>query len=339
MFPPLALCLGLLSGRALPPPSFPGVLDMNGQVAYVASGGGIDAVGLERGDLLWRSRVAQRPLAVAGGRLFALGFHPTNQLSVVSFDLRGKGERVLKTEVTDLPRWVTTQGSPSQTFRCDWRQQGGVLLIDWQAEARGEAGPAKRSAGQLALDLETGRVSPASQAARAAAEPVPDQLQKHALRWHGRAGGQLLAVALEDLPGPAEPREQRLVFRTWDGARAVPAEPREPARRAAGGDAGPRRQSAFGCATPPGRTIRSRRASGQSCRPWTGTSSPGCRSSSARGRPRWPAGGRTASRPPRRRAPLGVARPGWSAPSMRWTSTRGRSPGRGPWAITAGSAP
>jgi hypothetical protein len=220
------LLLLLLPATATAAPPFPGVLDVAGRAAYVASDVGIDAIDLERGDLLWRSREAQQPLAVAGGRLYALGFHPTNQLSVVAIDLGSKAERVIRTEVTDLPRWVVTRDTPTQTFRCDWRQHGGEVLIDWRAEARAGSGPAKRAAGQVCLDLETGRVRSAPGAAQPAPGRPPSPLDKHAIRWHGVVGWQLLVVVSEEVPGSTA-RQQRLVFRAWDARAAREAPPRE----------------------------------------------------------------------------------------------------------------
>jgi hypothetical protein len=209
---------------------FPGgVLDTAGRAAYLASEAGIDAVDLAQGGLLWRSREAQLPLAVAGGRLHAMGFHPTNQLTAVTFDLAGQGKRVFKTDVTDLPRWVATRGTATQSFRQEWKRLGEEIVLDWRAEARGESGPAKVAAGQVRIDLESGRVrsSPLTPT-DSPPERMPLQLEKHALRWHGQAGGQLLAVVLEDLPGStAAKRPQRLVFRAWDARTGKESTPRE----------------------------------------------------------------------------------------------------------------
>lgn len=208
---------------------FPGgALDTTGSAAYLASEAGIDAVDLARGGLLWRSREAQLPLAVTGGRLHALGFHPTNQLTVVTFDLAGQDRRVFKTDVTDLPRWVSTRGTATQSFRQEWKRLGEEIVLDWRAEARGEAGPAKVAAGQVRIDLGTGRVRSVPLTASESPDRLPIQLEKHALRWHGRAGGQLLAVVLEDLPeSAAVKRPQRLVFRAWDARTGKETTPRE----------------------------------------------------------------------------------------------------------------
>jgi hypothetical protein len=208
---------------------FPGgVLDPTGRVAYVASAAGIDAVGLDRGELLWRSREAQVPLTVANGKLFALGLHPTNQITVVQFQLNGKPSQAVRTDVTDLPRWASTRPTATQSFRQEWKRVGDELVVDWRAAARGTAGPAKSAAGQVRIDLDTGRVRSAPAPEVIAPQPVPPQLEKHALRWHGRAGGQLLAVVLEDLPdSTAEKRHQRLVFRAWDDRTGKETTPRE----------------------------------------------------------------------------------------------------------------
>ncbi len=220
---PRRLCLLLLLAApalCLAASPFPGgVLDPSGRTAYLASEAGIDALDLAHGELLWQSREANLPLLVAADRLYALALSPDNSLAVVALGLASKPAPVFRSEVHDFPRWAATLPSPTQSFHLDWRQRRGTLLLDWQAEARPHGSPAKHAAGRLQVDLDSGRVEPAPLALPAprAPEQVPLQLEKLAVRWQSRAGGQLLVVAAEELPEskPGD-RKQRLVLRGWD---------------------------------------------------------------------------------------------------------------------------
>ena len=201
-------------------PPFPGgVLDSTGRTAYLASEAGIDAVELARGDLVWQSREAHVPLLVAGDRLYGLALADSNRLGVVGLDLASKAKRVFRAEITDLPRWVTTRSTLTQSFRCQFRQSRNTLLLDWEAESRPAGSPAKHAAGQVQVDLETGSVEPIPVAVSMprAADLTPTHLEKLAIRWQGRAGGQLLVVASEELPGSkVGDRKHRLILRGWD---------------------------------------------------------------------------------------------------------------------------
>jgi len=230
---PLAVLAALLACTASPAaPPFPGgILDSTGRTAYLASEAGIDAIDLARGERIWQSRDAQLPLLVAGDRLYAVALAPTSRLAIVAFDLASRAERVFRTEVTDFPRWVSTRGTPTQTFHCGWRQDRHTLFLDWRADSRDGAGPGKHAAGQVRVDLDTGRVEaggPVVLHAPRPAEGVPPRLEKHAVRWQGRAGGQRLAAVLEELPGSGPGhRKQRLVLRGWDERTGKEGPPRE----------------------------------------------------------------------------------------------------------------
>src|SRR5205823_4768852 len=63
-----------------------GVADAAGRTGYLSNpGGGIDAVDLLTGDLLWKSDEAQRPLLVVGGRLYAQAGLKRNRIRVLAF--------------------------------------------------------------------------------------------------------------------------------------------------------------------------------------------------------------------------------------------------------------
>lgn len=216
-----------LSANPQPPPAFPGgILDTTERTAYLASEAGIDAVDLHRGEVRWQSPEAHLPLLVAGDRLYALAVADDARLAVVGLDLTKKGARVLRADVPGLPRWAVTRADPAHHFRCAWRLRKNVLVLDWEAAERGDGGPAKHTGGQAEVDLETGRVAtvPVALGTPRTPDAPAGPLEKLAIRWHGRAGGQLLAVVAED----AGERRQRLVLRSWDARTGKPTgAPRE----------------------------------------------------------------------------------------------------------------
>jgi hypothetical protein len=215
-----ALFVALLlpaAGRALPP--IPGgILDTTGRVAYMAGTDAIEAIGLARGELVWRTTEAQHPLLVAGDRLYALAITPGNALQVKGFDLVHSGKRLYQSQVVDLPRWVVPHEGPERSFTWTWRREKTTLILNWTATASAGLGPRKEAAAEVRIDLEDGRVTPGPIGPMPAPPSLrlPPQLEKQAVRWHRSIGGQLHALLLEEMgPGAAE-RKQRLVLRTWN---------------------------------------------------------------------------------------------------------------------------
>lgn len=235
---PLALVVcALLPGAARAAPPFPGgLLDSTGRTAYLAGPVGIEAIDLARGERVWRSGEAHLPVLVAGDRLYALQLTPGHRFSVVALDLVSRAERVFRTEVTTLPRWVVTAERPGHSFHCTWRLAGRTLTLDWHATAR-SSGPAKQASGQVQIDLESGQVrtEDAALLTPRPSERSPAPLEKLAVRWRGQTGDQFSAVVLEQLAGPgvdpratlSGPRLQRLTLRVWDLRSGKDAPPRE----------------------------------------------------------------------------------------------------------------
>ncbi|MFO0927730.1 MAG: hypothetical protein U0736_11940 [Gemmataceae bacterium] len=232
------LCVLLPAAHHAEPPFPGGVLDSTGRTAYLAGPNGVEAIDLARGDRVWHSGEAHLPVVVAGDRLYALELTPTNRLAVVALDLASRAERVFRTEVTTLPRWVVTGPRAGYSFHCTWRLARSVLYLDWTANAQTAGAPPKQATGQVQVDLETGQVrtDPAVLLAPRPAAQLPPQLEKLAVRWYGRTGDQLAAVVMEVLAGPgvdpratlaAPKREQRLVLRMWDLRTRKEVPPRE----------------------------------------------------------------------------------------------------------------
>jgi hypothetical protein len=224
-----------------------GLADPSGQTGFFANArGGIDAVDLATGDLLWETAEAQRPLLVVGDRLYAQAGVRRNRLRVLAFDLTRRGECLLESDPVVFPGWVVTAEAPGRSFTARWRLERNQLVLAWEARAwSGGSGrlpevglaPRKRAAGLARIDLDTGQVEtgPAEHAPPAPPIQAPRHLERLAVRWQGVVGPTYTALVLEEVrraeSTPQGPgvigREQRLVLLTWDRASQIPYPPRE----------------------------------------------------------------------------------------------------------------
>jgi hypothetical protein len=224
---PFAFCLLLPplahAGVALPG----GILDSTGRTGYLGTDTGIDAVGLARGELLWRTSRAQVPLLVVADRLYALALSDRNVLYVRGFDLIDKGKQVYQSARIELPGWVVTSGAPGHSFRTHHHRNKSILHLDWQASASADTGPRKEAGGTVRIDLEKGTVT----LGKVGPPPLPSapmvspQLEKRCVRWQRSISGHLHAVVLEEVVNESPQRkdvatqrasEKRLVLRTWN---------------------------------------------------------------------------------------------------------------------------
>src|SRR5262245_36609293 len=147
-----------------------GVADSGGRTGYVANAnGGIDALDLVTGDLLWTTRNARRPLLLLGDKLCALGSVQPARFRVVLLEVTQKGRPVLTSEWVTFPEWVHLGGGPGASFVEDWRVERGELVLTWEARAwyvgkvvrpapAVEAAARKHASGVVRVDLETGQV-------------------------------------------------------------------------------------------------------------------------------------------------------------------------------------
>lgn len=149
-----------------------GVADPQGRAGYLANtAGGIDAVDLQAGTLLWSSDAGARPLLAFDDRLAAIAAvkSPRNAFRVVMLDSRS-GRVLLTADPFELPEWVTA-GAGGGSLRIRAELRGETLRVTWSAQARyrGGANPpphvlrqaSKDAAGAVRIDLRTGRVEPA----------------------------------------------------------------------------------------------------------------------------------------------------------------------------------
>jgi hypothetical protein len=128
-----------------------GVADDTGKVGYLANPkGGIDAVDLESGKLLWHSAVASFPLLVYKDRLLAQDTHNADPIRIVALDVADKGKRVLASDPIQLaptpkeqkaieakgPRTPGPEPAPERkaTTFCRGRVQQGQLHLIWRSQ-------------------------------------------------------------------------------------------------------------------------------------------------------------------------------------------------------------
>jgi len=80
-----------------------GVTDDKGEVGYLANPkGGVDAVDLKSGKLLWHSDEASFPLIVHKDRLLAQESHDADPIRIVALDVANKGKRVMASDAIQL---------------------------------------------------------------------------------------------------------------------------------------------------------------------------------------------------------------------------------------------
>jgi hypothetical protein len=201
-----------------------GIADASGATGFFASaGGGIEAVDLATGKLLWETNEAQRPLLVVGNHLLAQAGLKRNRLRILRLDLTCNGECDLESDPVVFPAWVVTGEAPGHSFSAHWHLEKHQLVMDWEATAwyAGKTKPTpeqvsatrKRAQGVALIDLRTGQVEvrPATKVVPSPTPPLPEYLEEKAVRWQGIVGKRWKVLALEEEEG-----RQRLVWHAWD---------------------------------------------------------------------------------------------------------------------------
>lgn len=194
------------------------LVDAGRGVAYVMSPqGGVSALSLAGGKVLWHAADAVRPLAAAGAQLIAQGAPGAGgELTLLTLDA-GSGA-LQRTTSRALPDGVKSQvaDSPNTSFHLRAALVGGEVMIAWSAtqtplqavlpspqegavpalggtaQARVAPGPT-RSQGALLLDPSTGTARPAPAKSAVTMGPRLDTLAGSA-RIAGLAGRQLLSA-------------------------------------------------------------------------------------------------------------------------------------------------
>ena len=217
---------GAPAGEVLPC----GVADAGNRTGFVANArGGIDAVDLATGDLLWDVAGASRPALAEDDRLFAWTPVKGNGLRVLAFDRTHAGRRLLESEAVVFPDWVSVEEVAGRSFTARWRLDKDRLILDWEARAwyagahstpRIEAEARRYAEGRVTIDAESGKAETAEVEKRTAPPRAPKELETALVRWRGAAGGLQAALVLEEVDG-----RQRLLLWSWDAEKVH--EPKE----------------------------------------------------------------------------------------------------------------
>jgi len=143
------------------------VVDAASGVAYVMSReGGIDALDLTSGNVMWKSRDAAKPLALVDGVLVAQARPRENgKLILLALDAR-KGSARRQTEI-DIPKALRANvaDGPSQTFRARAYPAGkSSVVITWEADNALPQGYLPAVPGEPTNDVEAKRAAEAAAA-------------------------------------------------------------------------------------------------------------------------------------------------------------------------------
>ena len=138
-----------------------------GKAYFMSPEGGIEALDLKSGNILWRSTAAARPISVsAAGLLAQVESSAPGRLELAVLDVSG---RALKTASLTLPQGVEAPvvDGLSHRFRVRASSVGGQIQVDWQSMIIAPRGALIRdgsevpqlTSGGFALDPASGAVS------------------------------------------------------------------------------------------------------------------------------------------------------------------------------------
>ncbi len=224
-----------------PVPLPAGVADPEGKIGYFAGAKGvIEAVNLEKGELLWDTKEQARPL-VAFDNFLAVQVKVADKpdrVRIVVLDVKQKGKKVLESDPVVFPEWVSVVITYGQTFSSEASVHKGQLLLKWRANAfyAGGAPPPpevieaarKEASGVARVDLQSGKVTMAAlDKTPAKPEELPVELKKVASQqyWTGSdwnttpfvIGNTVTALAVQNLGGAAE-----MSLKRWDRTTGKP---------------------------------------------------------------------------------------------------------------------
>jgi hypothetical protein len=213
-----------------------GIAASDGKTAFVINAdGGIDALDLAKGELLWDTKEAVKPLALKGKLLMAQTFvkDKGNQLRLVVLDVDKKGKKQSESDLVIFPDWAvvaaTGQGS---SFFTRARIDKDDLYLFWDAHRwyYGGAAPTpdilkaakKDEAGVARINLGAGKVEMLAKDKVPDLDPkLPKELEKIESQqyWSGSdwlkkpliAGDKAVALAVKQ-----DGDKQTLTLKRWD---------------------------------------------------------------------------------------------------------------------------
>jgi hypothetical protein len=240
LFLVLATALLPLPARAAPPadtgPEFlvipNGVTDPEGKVGYLTNPeglGGIDAVNLADGKVLWSTKDATRPIALLGRKLVAQ-HAGIRTLTIVVLDTADRGKTLLEAKPLPFPDWVSVYNTWGRRFSSEAWLDGNDVIVKWEAHGFYQGGLTlppelyksyiKDASGYDRVSLDSGKVDVLE--GRPPVRPtlkLPKELADVA-RGGVVIGSKVAVTAVE----PAG-QEQKLVLKSWELATARANEP------------------------------------------------------------------------------------------------------------------
>ena len=215
----------------------PLVTDADGAKAFIVNpNGGVTALDLAKGDVLWESKDLGRPLAVAGDRVLVQARDPkkANVLRVLGLKI-SDGAKAWESDPIELPDWAAAEpgrDAGRSFFSRAWTDKGAVLIA-WQASTWywGGAAPSPEilkaaqhnASGVARVDLDSGKVE-MLETAKAPAPPgeakLSKELQKEAGPTVAASGDYAVVVAVEPSGGKA-----KVVLKRWDLTTEKPLDP------------------------------------------------------------------------------------------------------------------
>jgi len=122
----------ILAARLLPGE---GVTDPKDKVGYFPNTtGGVDALDLATGKLLWSSKDGNRPLLATDTRLFVQA-GKTNSVRVYVLNTTEKGKRVLESLPIKFPSWVSVETAYGRRYSSHGLLDGKCFRLLWNANA------------------------------------------------------------------------------------------------------------------------------------------------------------------------------------------------------------
>ncbi len=223
-----------MSSSAQLPVYFPkGVADEAGQRGFVSKQeGGIDALDLSNGELLWSTDVASRPLIVNGEQLLAQSTmsEQENAFRVAALDAARDGSLLSMSEPLVFPDWVQVDETDESLFSIRARLREGELWLTWEAHSRyrGGAPPpqfilreaTKDFVGTTIVNLRTGEVRMLSDVETTRAqEPSDSQLHPslpYQMGFSQREAGWMVDDKIAALASVERGGQQSIILQTWD---------------------------------------------------------------------------------------------------------------------------
>ncbi len=204
-----------------------GVADPMGKTGFFPNtSGGIDALNLATGKVLWSSKEANLPLITTPSYLFALKGNG-NQLRVIKINTRKQGQRLFESPLIPLPDWASVQKTYGRSFRSSVRSDNNGLFLIWEAKSfyAGGAPPVpeviastnKYQNGVERIDGETGTIESLDAKQISAGKFFPIS----AVGDNAKLGALTLMVEDTAANHPTNPLERRRILKAVNEAKQV----------------------------------------------------------------------------------------------------------------------